>query len=1188
MTGVVSGIRLLSWVIGSFCCLALLLLNPLGTATAAVADDPFPLERLFSFGPDGTDATGFGRTDSIALDQQNEHVYVLERDGETGSLLKFSPEGEPVDFDGTSPYIEGNRIGGLEPFVVIDPNDPDIYSSSTQVAVDPLSGVIYVTETDAIRAFEADGDPAEFTAGPGAGTSEIPGFTELVSVAVDANGTIYASDRAGAVSVFASSGAPLTSFPVASPENIGVDSSGAVYVLQGQWEIKKFSPTSPLPVTESTTYTEATFAVPLFASFIIGFNVDPVNGDVYVLESDFGNTWIQRYDGSAALVESFGAPDSSTEGSAFGVAEGIAVWGLGKEVTEGEAVKLYVGALSGDPALWKVTALGRKIIIGPPEIGNTSVLDVTADSARLRAWVDPNTAATTYRFEYGLEDCAVSACTTVPAAGASAGDGEQPVEVSHSIFGLQPDTTYYYRVLAKNPLGPTVVGPTRTFTTQSLGIGFELIDSRVWELVSPPDKRGAELKGIKGGLIRAASDGQGLAYLSLGTIEPGPQGNRAPEFSNVLARRGPDGWRSRDLSSPNREVIPFGSEAEGELKFFNPDLSRGVVMPRGSTPLSPQASERTPYLWQDGEPPTYTPLLTGKEGFANVPPGTEFGGPPENTLGVVQPIGATPSLSHVVLRSELSVPLVVGFPPPEPQPLSLYLWREGQLQPISVLPEDEGGSMSSQPELGSGRTTLQNAISADGSRVFWGRVLQSEGPALYMRDTVAEETVRLDVVDGGTGAGAPFPLFQGASADGTVVFFKDVRKLTPDASPTGFDLYRCEIPAGSPAEGCATLTNLSAPLPGSGESAEILGMASGLSEDGTRIYFTARGVLDTAPNQYGESAQAGAPNLYLWEEGEGTRFVATLDEEDQATWGQRGASNAAFGEASKLGAAVSPGGRYFVFMSQRDLSGYVNLEATTGEPVQEVFRYDAVADSLECLSCNPSGAAPEGEEPENRPLINPLGQYTGVQAAAALPGGFKNELHYSTYRTRVALDNGRVFFNAFDSLVPVDSNGEWDVYQWEPTGVGGCGPSSDDAATVGAAGGCVSLLSSGTAEEEAGFLDASVSGDDVFFLTPARLSAIDVDDELDVYDARVGGIAATVESHPDCQGETCRSGAAVRPGGAIPGSATFVGPGNVKPNKGKRCPKGKRKVRSKGKVRCVPRKRPHRHRKASQNRGTAR
>ncbi|HST68384.1 MAG TPA: hypothetical protein VLI94_01855 [Solirubrobacterales bacterium] len=1163
----------------------------IGSAAAAAADEPFPLERLFDFGPDGTEATDFNAIDSVALDQQDDLVYVFDETGTEATLFRFGPEGEPIAFEGSNPDIDGNRLTGL------DPMDAGFDSYVNKVAVNSVSGAVYVAQPNSIVAFEPDGDPLEFTAGGGAGTNEIPALGEVKGVDVDSEGNIYVGhiDGSGKVSIFGSTGEPLTSFAVTNPRSVKVGKSGEVFVGESDSEfsqlikvVKRFTPTSPPPVSAGTTYSESTFAsVPEASSFFFsGLDVDRGNGDVYVLESDFSAVWIRRYDAAATLIESFGAPGTPTESAFAGASAHIAVWDEADEIALGEAIKLYLAdqALSGPPS--KVAAVGRRVIIGPPEIDNTSVHDVTADSAELRASVDPNTAETTYWFEYGLEDCAVSTCTSVPLGGASIGSGEDPVEVSQSIFDLQPGTTYHYRVVATSSLGSTE-GPSGTFTTQLLDLSPDLIDSRVWEMVSPLDKGGALLRGTAGGLVQAASDGEALAYVSLGTIEPDPQGNRAPELSAVLARRDPAGWRSRDIALPNDEVIPGGSEAAGEYKFFSLSLSQGIVMPRGGTLLSPQASERTPYLRQNSEPALYTPLLTGKEGFANVPPGTEFGGTDANTFGLVIPIGATPDLSHVVLQSQLSQPLVAGLTIPSENPRSLYLWTGGQLKPVSLLPSDEGGSMAAFPDLGSNLTSIDNAISDDGSRVFWGRLSEVDGGALYMRDTIAEETVRLDVPQSGaSGTGGSTPIFQGASADGTVVFFTDTQQLTADASPTGRDLYRCEIPLDGPAAGCASLVNLSAPSAGSGENGEVLGRVSGVGEDGARIYFVAGGVLDNTPNQYGDSPETGEPNLYLWEEGEGVRFIGTLGDEDRGTWGMRG-NTTAFGNASRLSATASPGGRYLVFMSQRSLSGYSNFETTSGNPVQEVFRYDAGTDSLDCLSCNPSGAAPEGGPLEGRPLVNAGGLYNGLEAAAVLPGPFKNELGTSPYRARTALENGRVFFNALDSLVPADSNGEWDVYQWEPFGVGSCSSSSGDAATVRSAAGCVSLLSSGTAEEESAFLDASSSGNDVFFLTPARLSVTDVDDELDVYDARVGGTPATLQPQPECQGEACRA-ATIPPGNLIPGSGTFQGPGNVKPNKGKRCPKGKRKVRSKGKVRCVARKRPPNRRKASQNRGTVR
>ena len=67
------------------------------------------------------------------------------------------------------------------------------------------------------------------------------------------------------------------------------------------------------------------------------------------------------------------------------------------------------------------------------------------------------------------------------------------------------------------------------------------------------------------------------------------------------------------------------------------------------------------------------------------------------------------------------------------------------------------------------------------------------------------------------------------------------------------------------------------------------------------------------------------------------------------------------------------------------------------------------------------------------------------------------------------------------------------VYEYEPAGVGGCGGSS---------GGCVALISSGTSHKESAFLEATPSGNDVFFLTAAQLAPAGHRRRFDIYDAR--------------------------------------------------------------------------------------
>jgi hypothetical protein len=728
----------------------------------------------------------------------------------------------------------------------------------------------------------------------------------------------------------------------------------------------------------------------------------------------------------------------------------------------------------------------------------------------------------------------------------------------------------------------------RTFTTQFGGLGFGLADDRVWEMVSPPNKHGAKLIRISEVHFQASLDGAALAYPSRLSIEEDPEGNRILEPSTSLARRNADGsWRSKDITPPNDRVTPLTIGNGGEYKLFKPDLSAALVEPRSGTSLSPEASERTPYLRENAEPPVYTPLVTGKEPYANVPPGTEFGGG-ERPIGFVTTIGASSDFRHFALRSD--VPLVENAPS---SGQTVYEWSEGQIEPVSVLPVDEGGEIVEAHFVGSGEGSVRGALSEGGSRVFWSTGTYGSTTGLYVRDTEAGESGRLDVKQtGASGVGTARPVFQGASADGTVVFFTDSRQLSADASSNGFDLYRCELPLGSIASGCATLTNISVPI-AAGENAKVLGIAPAINEDGTRVYFVAQGVLDDEANALGDGAVSGQPNLYLWQQGDGVRFIATLSDEDRSDWG--GSLLSPNSIEAQLTAVASPNARYLAFMSQRSLTGYDNRDGESGEAAQEVFRYDAVTGDLGCASCNPSRSRPDAPvRATTAPLIDPWDLWLGQRAAATLPEAVSTyTTGISLYRPRSVLDNGRVFFNAIDPLVSADSNGQWDVYQYEPTGVGDCLVSSGGSSTSRAAGGCVSLLSSGTAVDEAGFLDAGETGDDAFFLTSARLSVLDEDLEVDIYDARVGGVPATRSPISECLGDACQPMAKV-PIDPTPASAGFKGTGNLRPVARKRCPRSKRAVRRHGRVRCVSRKH-HRssdgkkkHREAKGERGLLR
>ncbi len=844
-------------------------------------------------------------------------------------------------------------------------------------------------------------------------------------------------------------------------------------------------------------------------------------------------------------------------------------------------------------------SLGADISFGPPLLESASALDVTATSATIQAQVNPNDLDTHVRVEYGAEAGAYTQSTPASDIG-SAGTVQAPtIELS----GLAPGGVYHYRVVAENVLGQgpeAVDSPDRTLTTQTAS-ALTLPDDRGWELVSPPAKHGAIIHGPSGlDPIQAAASGSAISYPVSSPTESGAAGDA--DKVQVLSARSATGWISRDIVTPNSLIH---GAAPAEYRVFSPDLSLAILEPDGgfSPEISPEASEQTPYLRTDfpaGDPAAlctiscYRPLVTGAPGFANVPPETKFGReqlvPSEGqSAQAVSFLGASLDTRHMVLES--TAPLVEGAPEN-----SLYEWTEGRLELISILP---GGTPASKiaPELG-GKRVQRTAISLDGSRVVWS---EGEGAGqhghLYLRDVPGEQTLQIDHDEGGSGEGPVHPAFQMASAGGSVVFFTDEQRLTPDsgAAKEHADLYRCEVITGETGELECLLTDLS-PADGT-ESGNVRGVL-GASSDGSSLYFVANGVLahnrvdpgsgteEAAPGGCGnlrlEEQGTAACNLYLHREG-ATSFIARLSAADYYDFRPEGP------------ARVSGTGQWLAFMSQRSLTGYDNRDLSTGKPAAEVYLYNADSGPtglMLCASCNPSGARPHSLEYYKLQVPQGLNSLLDTWDSRALVAGFLvganqvDEGKVTPYAARTLSDSGRVFFDSTDGLVSQDTNGTEDVYEFEPPGVGTCTEAT--ATFVSREGGCVSLISSGASGRESAFLDASESGDDAYFLTAAKLSPLDTDSAYDVYDARVGGGDSEPEKPIECQGDACQ-GFVAPPNDATPDSLTFSGPGNLKPlalqaptaskPKSKKCPKGKKLKRHK----CVKAKKTSRSKRKAHN-----
>jgi hypothetical protein len=1096
--------------------------------------------RVFEFGQDGSFITGFeGGSGQLAIDAE-QHLYEVNA-GLVDKLTTTTGKDLGV--------VAPNKAEFEQEFGFFTPFEPGGNPSSTVrgLAVDATTGDLY------LDGFEEGGKPSVHGVIRRYDGSCHPVVTEF--------------DPQPGCSPAESFGAGLLSEHV---RGLAVDSaSEAAYVVDDGHFTEFALLTVPDTVTSkplSPTKTTATLAG----------TVDPsgveLNAGLAGCRFEWGET--TAYGNTAPCDKT--AAEIGTGMAPVEVRAAIA----GSQAGRVYHYRLVTSNANDVNASIQEPSFGEDLSFGPPLIESASAVSVNAGSAVVQVQLNPQSLDTRVRVEYvsqkRFEATGYSEPLTVGPRDAGAAGSSQSVEFALS--ALAADTTYHYRAVAENVLGEgaeAVVGADETFTTQITSAGL-LLDGRAWEPVSPADKHGARIETIsEAGVIQAAVDGSAISYLANAPTEAGVAGN-ANSAVQVLSVRSAGGWRSLDLAMPHDEIVGTPSFGPGpDYKSFSSDLSAAVAdeMGRFVPEVSPQASEKTPYLRQNfpaGEPGDlcslgcYGPLVTGKPGVANVPPGTEFGR--EATCKSNQfcgPVflGGTPDLSHVVLSSKAA--LVEGAPE-EGGGLhegGLYEWAAGRLELVSVLPGEAGPAPSSSvPKLGSadpGRggedKNARNAISNDGSRVIWSTEHTGH---LYLRDGLRGETVQLDAKQGGTGTGPVTAHFQGASADGSVVFFTDDQQLTSGsgAKSTEPDLYRCDMRVGESGELECVLSDLT-PAHGA-ESAVVRGAIPGAGNDGNNVYFFARSVLTNAPNARGEHAKpAACPtivagpanealadiascNLYV-DHGGTTRFIAAVSGNDDLDWE---------GRLSLQGTRVSPDGQWLAFLSQRSLTGYDNRDVASGRPVSELYLYDAGTDRVLCGSCDPTGARPHGlpaNQYQQRVAPGARGTVNeGALVAASVPAWTAMDVGVNRYQDRYLSDSGRLFFNAVDALVPQDSNGKIDVYEYEPAGVGSCSEIAASYSPV--SGGCVGLISSGVAGGDSMFMDASETGDDVFFLTAAQLSKRDTDTAPDVYDARVGGGESEPASRVACQGDACQ-GFVEAPSDPTPGSLVFSGPGNLTP-----------------------------------------
>ncbi len=110
-----------------------------------------------------------------------------------------------------------------------------------------------------------------------------------------------------------------------------------------------------------------------------------------------------------------------------------------------------------------------------PTVNTEAATGITSAGATLNGSVNPNGAATTYKFEYGTKKEVFTMSTPTVSAGS-----EKTSKKVHAEVGLEPGTVYYFRISATNS-GGTSPGNEQNFTTSS----------GLWKIQKSPNPEGA-------------------------------------------------------------------------------------------------------------------------------------------------------------------------------------------------------------------------------------------------------------------------------------------------------------------------------------------------------------------------------------------------------------------------------------------------------------------------------------------------------------------------------------------------------------------------------------------------------------------------------------------------------------------------------------------------------------------------
>jgi hypothetical protein len=495
-------------------------------ADRSVTPAAFPVGRrdIAQFGPDGTSSSTFPSLGPLAFDSASSKLYAFAPHSPTG-IFGFDASGIPT----LSPLAAFNPLatipGGQTSALAVDESgsasNGRIYLASDNYAFSYPGG------DDKVHAFDPGGSelggpfPIDPTINPGGLTTN--GLSDGVcGAAVDAAGDLWvAKANSEALLEYSSAGAFLRELHLAGPSpnlrshelspcRLAFDSNGDLYVAsEGGTLIKLFAP----------TYSFAE-AVEIGAnlgsgqSAYYGVAVDPLTHNVFAAEP--GGENIAEFDSAGSLIREI---HEALPGPEF------------RGVADDPAHNLVYAS---DSASKQIQIFGAPETLTYPTVSTGSAGRLTDTSARLRGEVDPEGQGpvTACEFQFVRGDPEEPSrlpitgyrqfVTNVPCSSLP-GSGSGDVAVSADIGGLEPNTTYHFRVYATNADG-TSVGSDASFTTASSTPAVEALETLEAAAITDTSAR---LKGTLDPAGSAITDchfdwGTSPSYGRTAPCSPGP------------------------------------------------------------------------------------------------------------------------------------------------------------------------------------------------------------------------------------------------------------------------------------------------------------------------------------------------------------------------------------------------------------------------------------------------------------------------------------------------------------------------------------------------------------------------------------------------------------------------------------------------------------------------------------------